>query len=412
MAHQRIVRWFRLSLMFFGMFLAFDAFVYSNAMNLRRSAPQTAYSLYRDNAGVIAARYNDLAVKGEKRDITEGDRLELEKALRAEPLNRMLVRSLAIWYDLNRQPKMALAGMQIASAVSRRDVLTQLWLVEYRLREAKSGRAYRHIDVALKVRPQLASLLYPRLATLMADPLVSANVALSAKSDTRWVPGLADYLVEQDLSAAYTLLNSPSVRAKSTSYTSAFRSLAHNLARSGSIDRARTIAETLVSSKQYDQWADFGLNRLSGDPDFGNLSWLSNTDYASLVPTEREQLELQVSVPSDQTVELMGRGIFLLPGAGYQIEGTIKPGSDLRDTQLQWIMACWRNSGEERYFAGKLPPLSTSGQFSLTFRVPDQCPYTKVVLQALGGSSGIPAEFTLQSLKLKRVELDADERRE
>lgn len=406
MDYQRITRWFHLALIFFGLFLAFGAFGYSNAMNLRRSSPQTAYSLYRDDPGVIAAHYNDLANKGERLILTEVDRYELQEALRADPLNRMLLRSLGVWYDLNREPKKAFAGMRLSSTVSRRDIISQLWLVEYWMRQSNLGLAYRHIDIALKVHPQLSVLLYPKLNSLIVNPSVAAKVELAAKSEVRWVPGLADYVVAQDSSTAYALLTRPNFIAKSATYAGAFRSLAHNLARSGSIDRARTIANAMVPPERYQQWAEFALNRWNTDPGFGHLSWLNNPDYSSLIPMEGEEVELQASVPSDQTVELLGRGMFLSEGSGYQIEGVINSDADFSDIQLQWSLACWRLAGEERYFVNKLPRNAGSGKFSLTFQVPERCPYTKVVLQAIGGSTGTPAEFILRSLKLTKTAKD------
>lgn len=403
MTQHGIARWFRLGLMFVGLFLAFGAFVYSNAMNLRRAAPQTAYSLYRDNPGVIAARYNDLALKGKQLRLTEDDQRELRKALVGDPLNRTLVRSLAVWHDVNREPNQALEGMQLSSAVSRRDIITQLWLVEYWLRQSNPDKAYRHIDLSLKLRPEISALLYPRLNTLLGDPGVAAKVELAAKSDIRWVPGFADYLVVQDPAAAYALLTRPSVMAKSATYNSAYRSLAHNLARAGAVDRVTRIARVMVPQEHYDQWGSLGLNRWSTDPKFGSLSWAANPDYASLAPLDDKQLDLQALVPSDQTVELMSRGMLLPEGASYRIEGTIVPIGDMGDTQLQWIMACWRTSGEERYLVEALPSAGSSNRFALNVRVPSQCPYTKLVLQAVGGTSGVPAEFSLRSLALKRA---------
>lgn len=402
MVREGIVRWFRLGLLFVGLVVAFGAFVYSNAMNLRRAAPQAAYSLYRDNPGVIAARYNDLALKGKQLRLTEDDQRELRNALVGDPLNRTLVRSLAVWHDVNGESNRALAGMQLSSAVSRRDIITQLWLVEYWLRQSNPDKAFRHIDLSLKLRPEISPLLYPRLNTLLADPGVAAQVELAAKSDIRWVPGFADYLVVQDPAAAYALLTRPSVMAKSATYNSAYRSLAHHLARAGAVDRAITVAKAMVPRDRYDEWASVGLNQWSADAKFGNLSWVANSDYASLAPNDEKELELQALVPSDQKVELMHRGIFLLPGSFYQLEGTIRPTSDLGDTKLQWILACWSLSGEKWYHIHEIKKQSMR-RFYLKFEVPHACPYTKMILQSVGPTAAIPAEFNLGSLRLIKI---------
>lgn len=402
MSEQGIARWFRLSLMFAGLFLAFGAFVHSNAMNLRRAAPQIAYSLYRDNPGVIAARYNDLALKGKQLQLNDDDQRELRKALVGDPLNRTLVRSLAVWHDVNREPSKALKGMQLSSAVSRRDIITQLWLVEYWLRHSNPDKAYRHIDRSLKLRPEISALLYPRLNTLLGHPGVAAQVELAAKSDIRWVPGFADYLALKDPTAAYALLTRPSVMTKSANYISAYRSLAHHLARAGAVDRAITVAKAMLPQDRYDEWASVGLNLWSADARFGDLSWVANPDYASLAPNDEKELELQALVPSDQTVELMRRGIFLLPGSPYQLQGTVRPISDLGDTKLQWILACWSLSGEKWYHIHEVNKQSMR-RFSLAFEVPLGCPYTKIILQSIGPTSAIPAEFSLSSLNIKNT---------
>lgn len=402
MAHQWIARWLRVSLILIGLFVAFGAFAYSNAMNLRRAAPQTAYSLYPDNPGVIAARYNDFALNGKQLTLTVSDQRELQKALVGDPLNRTLVRSLAIWHDVNREPVQALAGMQLSSAVSRRDTLTQLWLVEYWLRESNASKAYQHIDLALRIRPELSALLFPRLYTLMGDSNVADKVELAARSEVKWVPGFADFLVANDPSAAYALLTRLTVVASSDAYASANRTLAHNLARAGSVSRAATIVKLMVPQDHYAQWASVGLNRWSTDARLGNLSWAANPNYASLAPFDSKQFELQALVPSDQTVELMSRGIFLLPGTSYKLEGSLSPGGDLGDAKFQWILSCWTASGENWYHVQDLSR-NPQNKFSIKFTVPRGCPYTKVTLRAIGPTSAIPVDFGLSSLSIARL---------
>ncbi len=125
----------------------------------------------RSKAAVANARAaQPLAVQALSRDAT------------LAPAWRLLALGVAAAGDESRASRL----MHFGSSASRRDLPTQLWLIEERVRAGDVSGALRHYDVALQTSRAAAGLLLPILAQASADDAVAIPLAELLRADPTW----------------------------------------------------------------------------------------------------------------------------------------------------------------------------------------------------------------------------------
>ena len=100
-----------------------------------------------------------------------------EAALRKEPVNVVAVRTLAFVRLLDRREAAATRLFRYAESLSRRDLPTQLWLIEYHVARNDIQGALRHYDRALRASTSSRELLYPILIQASSDRAIAQPLA-------------------------------------------------------------------------------------------------------------------------------------------------------------------------------------------------------------------------------------------
>lgn len=123
---------------------------------------------------------------------TPGGRERLERDARdrlmAEPLSARALRQLGTARALAGDDAAAERLHGLAERLSRRDLGTQLWMIERSAAAGDVARTLRHYDLALTSEPASGDLLYPVLARAIADPAVSRSLTHYVRRDRPWVP--------------------------------------------------------------------------------------------------------------------------------------------------------------------------------------------------------------------------------
>jgi tetratricopeptide (TPR) repeat protein len=129
------------------------------------------------------------------------------RALDREPVNVSAVRTLA---SLPGDPARTARLFFYSEALSRRDLTTQLWLIEARVAADDIVGALRHYDRALRVTPQAGNLLYPILVAAAADPQIATSLVdlLRKRPDWRF-DFLANLVADSKAPEALPLILSP-----------------------------------------------------------------------------------------------------------------------------------------------------------------------------------------------------------
>ena len=133
-------------------------------------------------------------------DVRQGVREAAVRALLIEPGNVRAARSLAFLAGVNNDEHKTSFGLRYSEFLSRRDLLTQLALIELCVKKGDVVGALRHYDRALRVTESIPMLLSTMIAA-SADPLIRRNVITLLKQQPRWRSAFLVQLVDEQTPA-------------------------------------------------------------------------------------------------------------------------------------------------------------------------------------------------------------------
>lgn len=154
-------------------------------------APATAARWGAGAASTDAARANNLAQAGASpAALAQAERLA-RRALAASPVSVLAVRALADAAALRGDIPRADRLFAYSETLSRRDLLTQMWLIEERVRQGDVAGALTHYDRALRTVGRARGILFPVLVPAASRPDVAGALAPLLARRVAWGP---DYL--------------------------------------------------------------------------------------------------------------------------------------------------------------------------------------------------------------------------
>jgi tetratricopeptide (TPR) repeat protein len=157
--------------------LCWFAVSFTLGMVLSRRSPEMALSWWSYGARARAGAAHDLLTKQRSPEARERALSLAQAALQREPVNVAAARSLAIAAAFARDEALANRYLAYAEGLSRRDVGTQLLLLEREVRRNDVPSALRHYDRALRVSTDARGTLLPIMIGAAADPAIAAEIA-------------------------------------------------------------------------------------------------------------------------------------------------------------------------------------------------------------------------------------------
>ena len=133
-----------------------------------------------------------IANEGEQVDIAVIDRLA-RTSLLSQPVNPRALRLSGIVAETRAQQQLASRLMHLSNATSRRDMGTQVWLINEAARTGDAAAALEHYDIAMRSNDRVSQLLFPVLATAVEQPEIARRFAAYVKTDPVWVAPFLNY---------------------------------------------------------------------------------------------------------------------------------------------------------------------------------------------------------------------------
>ena len=118
-------------------------------------------------------------------------------ALRAYPLEGRAYRILGQLADVEKKPQAALELYKKAVHYSPRDVQSHLWLLNYALRTENAEAAVAHLDIMLRLQPNLEQQLQPMIGGLAVHPISQASLIDVLKEKPAWRSSAINNLLSQ-----------------------------------------------------------------------------------------------------------------------------------------------------------------------------------------------------------------------
>lgn len=369
--------------------VGFFAIAGTLATTMRVNAPDRAHALAPGNARIAATLALQLS-----QTITvaaqQGSAVPLARqALRRDPTAVPAVVALGLHWQVRGDAIGAQKLFDYAQKLSRRDLPTQLWMIEAAVARGNVPAALRHYDIALRTNRGASDLLFPVLAGAAADAGVRSALVQTLAGEPGWGSAFVDYVAG----------NSPNPR------NGAALLLALEQADVPVSSQARlSILDALLGRKLVgDAWTFYAAThpgidrRRSRDPDFRTgetgatpFDWVPINDGGMSTVIQRDEGLFDFSVPASVGGPLL-RQMQLLPAGEYRLDGRSIGLDQPEEARPYWSLNC--DNGRELGRVGMSNSNVAGGVFSGRLRVPADCPVQTLVLNArptdaIGGVTG------------------------
>lgn len=124
------------------------------------------------------------------------------RALRYDPLNVVAVRTLGLIAALGEHRDAAQRWFSVAQALSRRDLPTQLWLIEDAVQRGQIDSSLAHYAYALNTNRSAEPLLFPLLVAASGEPAINRPLAAIVRTRPLWGARFLDTLISTGTSPA------------------------------------------------------------------------------------------------------------------------------------------------------------------------------------------------------------------
>ena len=252
-------------------------------------------------------------------------RTEALAALSRSPVLASAARGLGVVAAARHDDAGALRRLRYAETMSRRDVLSQLWLIENRVQANDVRGALAHYDIVLRVAPETQQLLFPVLASALDRPDLVAPIAQLVHDGDSWRSTFLYFVNEhvQNLHNATTLFTLLA-RAGTAPEQVHYAGLLGRLVRENRLDDAVRLYALIDPAWRRDDASaqlDGGFDR---SRNIAPLGWTLADGVASRDPRPdaARNPALQLVVP-DSGAALAARRVLLLAPGSYRLTGSL-----------------------------------------------------------------------------------------
>lgn len=303
------------------------------------------------------------------------------RALRQDPTAVAAASTLGIDAQFRGDTAAARRLFSYSEKLSRRDLQTQLWMIEAAVAAHDIRGALRHYDIALRTKGQSWDLLFPILASASADPQVRGPLIQTLAGKPLWAEAFINHVATnppdpQSASALFLELRRAGVPVSDGAHAGAISAL-------------------IEGGFAEDAWRHYAAThrgvdpRRSRDPRFlgsGEVStpfdWVLINDGSMNTSLQRSEGGglFDFAVPASNGGPLLQQ-VQMLPPGNYRLSGHSNGIEQASGSQPYWAMQC-RADGRE--LARVVLPNSSQagGRFEGQIAVPTGCPVQVLVLVA------------------------------
>lgn len=367
----------RLGLAVIAAVLGYYGVTFSIAQVIGKSNPALAHRLAPYDGRITAAYATALS----KDDATAEDRARADvlakRALRQDGTAVAAAATLGLNADTRGDNGTARRYFIYAQTLSRRDLRTQLFMIEDAVQRGDIRAALHQYDITLRVFPTLDDLLYPVLVSAGADPAIRRELVKTLAGKPLWGESFIGFVAEKGADP------------KSTA------ALFLDLRRAGvpvaETARAGVVNALIVADQNDAAWSYYAAvhpgvdRRRSRDAHFAaapetpsHLDWLPINDGSGLT-TSIEGGRFNFTAPASIGGPMLQQ-LQLLPPGAYRLTGHSIAIEQANAARPYWALSC---RGGRELGRVEVPNSGVAGgSFTGTFDVPADCPVQILVLVA------------------------------
>jgi hypothetical protein len=357
-----------------------------------QSQPARAHELAFGDGRITAAAARQLAgPEANSRDRAKANALA-RQALIQDPTAVVAVATLGLNSQIGGKAPLAKRLFAYADRLSRREIQTQLWLIEEAVSRGDIAGALLHYDVALRTSRTAPQILFPVLSSAISDARIRNALLNKIIAGAPWGVNFIDYAsINSDPIAAADLLEGLTRRGVTL----------EDEARARVLVRLTTIGKTTAAWRYYSAMNPRADPRRSRDARFStNLEIPSPFDWTPINDPMGISSSIQRGSDGagvfDFHVPATGNGPILrqlqvLPPGSYRLIGRSNGIDQAADARPYWSLSC--SDGKEIGRVEVPNSKQNGGVFSGRFVVPSGCTAQTLALiarasDAVGGVSG------------------------
>lgn len=382
--------------------MAYAAFLHAASNNLRRANPELAFTVDPLGPYTVASAMNNRLNAKRKLSLTDREEYYVRKAIAKEPLNRVLIRTLAIIHDLKGNRQAAARSMELANRISRRDGVVQLWLAEYNKILVRPRNVLQHYSTALVVNPKVSLVVFPALADLLSSDVYRREARGYARGVAPWISDFLSFMADRSVVDTIKFINPVVDKLRGPENDKVFYKMVLHHARSGNKGEAISLASRAFDNFDEKRFFKFNWNQSTQDYRLGQLSWRLGSG-SGINTSLGEKGGLSVIASPNSRGEFISRSTFVRPGQYYTLEHRIAGDELFESSSLKWEVSCQMYSIENVISSSAMKLDGGKSKFFARFRVPDQCAFIKLSAYFNDGESQFPSQFEISDLKLTMV---------
>lgn len=318
-------------------------------------------------------------------------------ALRQQAVNPRALRLLGYYADFRREPGKAMALINVAEKLSRREPGTQLWLIEASARNGDNVRTLAHYDILLRTKPDSQAVLFPRLTSALDDAEIRKSLIPYMRTDKGWVTGFVYHAISRskDPASLVALL----VEARGFPQTPALRNqsqlLINRLAAEKHFADARRVY-LLLPGARAGRLSSPAFDSSDRDGQFAAIGWQIFDDAeAGGAFTGKGPPTLAIYVDAATTRKVATKLLYLPEGRHFF---TSRIASLDRGTGgwVRWNLRCPTGENQEPVWSAE----AAQGNLQALLEIPAGCPVQYLDLVASGGNGQTGLEASIAAVRI------------
>ena len=338
-------------------------------------------------------------------DLREAEALA-QLSIESQAVNPRALKVLGYVRDLKGKPS-AISYLMMSDSLSRRELGTQLWLIEDCVAKGDLDCALRRYDIALRGSSQSAQLLLPVLTAALADPAVQRAFVPYLQASPSWLPSFMSFAMQQPggpvslAEAIGTAGGLPSDPQLQNIEQDLLRSLAdqrdYASLRSYLLTKSDVGTGMLVSA---------ALTQANTIPGLRPLTWsfVQSPSISAVLDTGaagNSTPVLKILAGSGSRGVAASKLLYLGPGT-YRLTQNHRFLSGGASADARFVIACLLKKADRTIWDG--PLASRSGVDHIEpLVIPENCPVQSLTLLVAGGDSQNGLELDIDSITVARV---------
>ena len=371
----------------------------------RYKNPEAALALMPGDSIALAARADQLLAANQTRPNPQVQRLAT-RALKEQAMNAKAIRILGYVAEAKGDRPLALAFMQLAERLSRREPGAQLWLIEYHAQANNTTKTLKHYDILLKTKPDTQTLLFPRLSNAIADAPIRTALLPYVRKDVPWTSSFLWHAINTDknLSNIVDLIiengGFPKNKPGDNSSREQEKRLIGRLVSENRFADARRIF-ALVPGANPALLTNAGFEKHDRDGRFGAMGWQIMDDPnagsgfgdGKGLGKGQGKPTLSIFANSATTRVVASKLLYLAPGS-YRVDVKFAQFERGDDGYVKLQMRCPAMGGGAPLWTFNVDPKRGQGQFE----VPASCPAQFLDIIGSGGEGRLGLEAVIGSV--------------